>query len=263
VQQDGDALKAVILAGGYGTRLLEETELRPKPLVEVGGRPILWHILKIYASHGINDFVVCLGYKGHLVKEYFADYALRHADVTFDLARGSMEVHGAVVEPWRVTLVDTGLDTLTGGRLRRVRAHVRDDEAFCMTYGDGVGDVDVAASIAFHRAQGAVATVTVVPPPGRYGIVALDGDRVRSFREKQTSDDAWINGGFFVLSPRVFDYLPEEDVMWEHEPLERLAADGQLAAYRHPGHWQCMDTLRDKRALEAAWNSGAAPWKVW
>jgi glucose-1-phosphate cytidylyltransferase len=256
-------VKAVILAGGYGTRLLEETELRPKPLVEIGGRPILWHIMKIYAAHGVSDFVICLGYKGHLIKEYFVNYALRHADVTFDLARGTMDVHSAVVEPWRVTLIDTGVETLTGGRLRRALPYVAGDEAFCMTYGDGVGDVDVGRAIAFHRAQGAAVTMTVVPPPGRYGIVTIEGERVRAFREKPASDDAWINGGFFVLSPRVFDYLPEEDVMWEHAPLERLAAEGQLAAYRHPGFWQCMDTLRDKRSLEAAWAAGAAPWKMW
>jgi glucose-1-phosphate cytidylyltransferase len=256
-------VKAVILAGGYGSRLLEETELRPKPMVEVGGRPLLWHILKIYAAHGVREFVVCLGYKGQLIKEYFASYALRHADVTFDLGRGSMEIHDAEVEPWRVTLVDTGLDTLTGGRLARVRRHLVGEEAFCMTYGDGVGDVDVRASIDFHRREGAIATMTVVAPPGRYGIVSVDGTRVASFREKAVAADAAINGGFFVLSPRVFDYLPSHDVMWEEAPLERLAADGQLAAYHHRGYWQCMDTLRDKRALEAAWASGEAPWKVW
>ena len=255
-------MKAVILAGGAGTRLAEETGVRPKPMIEIGGKPILWHIMKIYSSHGINDFVVCLGYRGYLIKEYFANYFLHLSDVTFDLANNRMQVHQQYAEPWRVTLVDTGEATQTGGRLRRVRAHVEHEEAFCFTYGDGVGNVDLTGAIDFHRRQGVAATVTAVAPPGRFGALAVSGERVTAFREK-ADGDGWINGGFFVLAPSVIDLIDGDTCMWEGAPLERLAADGQLAVWRHRGFWQGMDTLRERKALEALWASGAAPWKTW
>jgi glucose-1-phosphate cytidylyltransferase len=256
-------VKAVILAGGLGTRLSEETGLKPKPMVEVGGKPLLWHIMKIYSCHGITDFVVCLGYRGYVVKEYFANYSLHMSDVTFDLARNQMTVHQSFSEPWRVTLVDTGALTLTGGRLKRVRDHL-DDETFLMTYGDGVADIDVAASIAFHRAHGRVATLTATQPPGRFGrLVFGDQDAVVEFEEKPEGDGAWINGGFFVLEPTVLDYIEGDETSWESHALPRLAAEGRLGAYRHHGFWQPMDTLRDRQRLEELWAADRAPWKVW
>jgi glucose-1-phosphate cytidylyltransferase len=255
-------MKAVILAGGFGTRISEESHLRPKPMIEIGDKPILWHILKLYGAHGIRDFVICLGYKGYLIKEYFANYLLHSSDVTVDLVGNRVELHQNGAEPWRVTLIDTGHDTMTGGRLLRVRRHV-EDEDFCFTYGDGVSDVDVTALIAFHRRVGADATLTAVQPAGRFGALALEGDRVRTFEEKPAGDRSWVNAGFFVLSPAVFDHLEGDDTVWEKGPLERLARDGRLAAYRHGGFWQPMDTLRDKNLLEELWASGRAPWKVW
>ncbi|WP_188261092.1 glucose-1-phosphate cytidylyltransferase [Azospirillum tabaci] len=258
-------MKAVILAGGYGTRMSEETTVRPKPLVEVGDRPILWHIMKIYSSHGINDFIVCLGYKGYLIKEYFVNYLLHTSDVTVDVANRRVELRHNAAESWRVTLVDTGIDTLTGGRIRRIRPHVEEegDGTFCLTYGDGVADIDIAASVQFHKAHGRLATVAAVRPPARFGAMALEGDSVLRFEEKPPGDRAWINGGFFVLNSRAIDYIDGDDVWWEREPLERLAADDELRAFRHEGFWQPMDTLRDRNALEAQWKSGKAPWKVW
>jgi glucose-1-phosphate cytidylyltransferase len=253
-------MKAVILAGGVGSRISEETVVRPKPMIEIGGKPILWHIMGTYAAHGITDFVVCLGYKGYVIKEYFANYYLHTSDVSFDLAANTMEVHRSTTEPWRVTLIDTGDDTQTGGRLRRALAHV-DDEDFCFTYGDGLSDVDVSAVVRFHREQGVTATVTAVQPPGRFGAIEMaDEDRVAAFQEKPRGDGAWINGGFFVLSPGVEAYLDGDDTVWEDEPLARLAADGELASYRHDGFWQPMDTLRDKQHLQALWDAGRAPW---
>jgi len=256
-------MKAVILAGGLGTRISEETHLKPKPMVEIGGRPILWHILKIYSSHGVNDFVICCGYKGYLIKEYFANYFLHMSDVTFDMQHNRMEVHQRKAEPWRVTLVDTGEDTLTGGRLGRVADYVRDEEAFCFTYGDGVADIDIAAEIAFHRRHGKWATVAAVQPPGRYGALQLDGERVVGFAEKPRGDGGLINGGFFVLSPRCLDLIEGDRTSWEGEPLTRLADMGQLMAFEHDGFWQPMDTLREKNLLESLWQSGRAPWKGW
>lgn len=256
-------MKAVILAGGLGTRIGEETHLRPKPMIEIGGRPILWHILKIYSAHGINDFIICCGYKGYVIKEYFANYFLHMSDVTFDMAANKMEVHRQQAEPWRVTLVDTGEDTMTGGRLRRVGDYLRGDEAFCFTYGDGVADVDISASIAFHRAHGKLATVTAVQPPGRYGALQIDGTRITGFSEKPRGDGGLINGGFFVLSPKCLDRIAEDGTSWEHEPLGGLASDGELMAYEHQGFWQPMDTLREKNLLEDLWQSGKAPWKKW
>jgi len=256
-------VKAVILAGGLGSRLSEETELKPKPMVTIGGRPILWHIMKIYSRHGITDFVICLGYKGHAIKEYFASYYLQTADVTFDLARNQMEVHRTETDPWRVTLVETGEATQTGGRLKRVARYL-DDEPFCLTYGDGVADIDITASIAFHRRHGGLATVTAVAPLGRFGVLQLDpNDKVATFHEKPKVDGDWINGGFFVLDPRALATIDGDDTVWEKEPLERLSRAGQLHAYRHDGFWHPMDTLRDRRALEALWADGTAPWKVW
>jgi glucose-1-phosphate cytidylyltransferase len=257
-------MRAVILAGGLGTRLSEETSIRPKPLVEVGGLPILWHIMKIYHHHGIDDFVVCAGYKGHQIAEFFATYRFRQGTVSFDFAKDTVECPGEPVEPWRVTVVDTGADSMTGGRLRRVRDLVG-DETFCFTYGDGVADVDVGALIAFHRAQGRQATMTVVQPPGRFGAVSLAEDQtdVDSFMEKPQGDGSWVNGGFFVLEPHVIDRIEDDTTVWEQEPLRGLARDGQLSAYRHAGFWQPMDTLRDKGELERRWNEGDAPWKVW
>jgi glucose-1-phosphate cytidylyltransferase len=256
-------MKAVILAGGLGSRLSEETVLKPKPMVEVGGMPLLWHIMKIYSHHGINDFVICLGYKGYVIKQFFADYYLHVSDLTFDLRSNSKEVHENASEPWRVTLVDTGMHSMTGGRLRRVRKYVG-DQTFCMTYGDGVGDIDVRELVRFHRAHGKAATLTATQPPGRFGRLTIHPDtRVGSFEEKPTGDGAYVNGGFFVLEPKVFDLLRGDDTIWEREPLERLAQEGELFAYKHRGFWQPMDHLRDKRYLEELWESGRAPWKTW
>jgi glucose-1-phosphate cytidylyltransferase len=254
-------MKAVILAGGLGTRISEETEVRPKPMIEIGGKPLLWHIMKIYAAHGITEFVVCLGYLGYVIKEYFANYHLHVSDVTFDLQENSMEVHQTDVEPWKVTLVDTGEATETGGRLKRVLGYVDGD--FCFTYGDGVADLDISALIEAHRAGGRLATITAVQPPGRFGALELDGQSVTGFTEKPLGDGGWINGGFFVLSPEVDRYLEGDRSIWEREPLERLAADGQLDAYKHTGFWQAVDTLRDKRHLQELWDSGSPPWKSW
>ena len=256
-------MKAVILAGGLGTRLSEETATRPKPMVEVGGKPILWHILKMYAQHGVNDFVICCGYKGYVIKEYFANYFLHMSDVTFDMRINQMEVHQKRAEPWKVTLVDTGDDSMTGGRLLRVAKFVRDDDAFCFTYGDGVGDIDIAATIAFHRSHGKLATLTATYPPGRFGALDIRERRVLSFKEKPQGDGALINGGFFVLSPRVLDYLSGDSDIWEQGALASLAAEGELMAYQHEGFWQPMDTLRDKQLPEELWTSGKAPWKSW
>jgi glucose-1-phosphate cytidylyltransferase len=255
-------MKAVILAGGLGTRIIEESHLKPKPMIEIGGKPVLWHIMKIYSRYGINDFIICLGYRGYVVKEYFANYFLHMSDVTFDMAQNRMEVHQNSAEPWRVTLVDTGPDTMTGGRLRRVRDHL-DDEAFCFTYGDGVADIDIEAQLAFHRGHGKLATVTAIQPPGRYGALEIDAGRVLSFQEKPAGDGAWINGGFFVLEPGVIDCIEGDQTSWEATPLVQLAAQGQLMSYQHRGFWQPMDTLRDKNHLEDLWAAGRAPWKVW
>lgn len=255
-------MKAVILAGGLGTRISEETVVRPKPMVEIGGKPILWHIMKIYSAHGINDFVICLGYKGYFIKEYFANYFLHMSDVTFDMKHNKMEVHQNNAEPWRVTMIDTGEQTMTGGRIKRIRDYV-DGEDFCCTYGDGVGNVDITRLIAHHKAQAAWATLTATQPPGRFGALNIEEARVKSFQEKPDGDGAWINGGFFVLSPRVFDLIEGDHSIWEREPLERLAAMGQLSVYKHPGFWQPMDTLRDKMYLEELWTGDKAPWKVW
>jgi len=256
-------MKAVILAGGLGTRISEESHLRPKPMVEIGGMPILWHVMKIYAHHGISDFVVCLGYKGYVIKEYFSNYFLHSSDVTIDARTNRTTFHTTKAEPWRVTLVDTGEKTQTGGRLKRVARYLDPGEPFCFTYGDGVADIDIGASIAFHRSHGRKATLTAVVPPGRYGAVSLDGDRVERFVEKPPGDQSFINGGFFVLDPSVVDFIAGDDTAWESEPLEALAARGELMAYRHKGFWQPMDTLRDKNLLEEHWASGRAPWKTW
>ena len=255
-------MKAVILAGGLGTRISEETHLKPKPMIEIGGKPILWHIMKIYSAQGIDDFVICCGYKGYLIKEYFANYFLHTSDVTFDVAKNTMQVHQASAEPWRVTLVDTGEATQTGGRLRRVKQYVADED-FCFTYGDGLADVDLRALIAFHSSQKGLATVTSVRPPGRFGALDIAKGKITGFREKPQGDGASINGGFFVLSPRAIDYIDGDDTKWELEPLERLAAESQLSAYQHDGFWQPMDTLRDKVVLDELWASGKAPWKLW
>ncbi|MDH2053190.1 glucose-1-phosphate cytidylyltransferase [Achromobacter marplatensis] len=256
-------MKAVILAGGLGTRISEETHVKPKPMVEIGGRPILWHIMKMYSAHGVNDFVICCGYKGYVIKEYFANYFLHMSDVTFDMANNQMEVHQRHAEPWRVTLVDTGDDTMTGGRLKRVASYVKDEEAFCFTYGDGVADVDISALIAFHWQHGKMATVTAVQPPGRYGALKMEDDLVAGFTEKPRGDGGLINGGFFVLSPRVLPLIEADHISWEMEPLESLARGGDLMAYKHMGFWQPMDTLREKRMLESLWEMNKAPWKMW
>jgi glucose-1-phosphate cytidylyltransferase len=256
-------LKAVILAGGLGTRISEETHLKPKPMIEIGGKPILWHILKTYSAHGVNEFVVCCGYKGYVIKEYFANYFLHMSDVTFDMANNQMQVHERHAEPWKVTLVDTGEETMTAGRLRRVARYVEGDEAFCFTYGDGVADVDITRQIAFHREHGKLATVTAVQPPGRYGALTLNGASVVGFTEKPRGDGALINGGFFVLSPRCIGLIDGDATAWEGEPLARLAHTGELMAFEHHGFWQPMDTLREKNLLEDLWSSGKAPWKVW
>lgn len=256
-------MKAVILAGGLGTRISEETHLKPKPMIEIGGKPILWHIMKTYSSHGVNDFVICCGYKGYIIKEYFANYFLHMSDVTFDMTSNQMEVHHKHAEPWRVTLVDTGNETLTGGRLKRVANYLKGEESFCFTYGDGVADVDITAQILFHRQHGKLATVTAVQPPGRYGALLCEGNAIRGFQEKPPGDGAWINGGFFVLDPKVIDYIAGDQSSWEGEPLSRLAAEDQLMAFEHRGFWQPMDTLRDKNHLEELWQNGQAPWKCW
>lgn len=256
-------MKAVILAGGLGTRISEETAIKPKPMVEIGGKPILWHIMKIYSAHGVHDFVICCGYKGYVIKEYFANYFLHMSDVTFDMNHNQMHVHHRKAEPWRVTLVDTGEETMTGGRLRYVADHVKGDEAFCLTYGDGVADVDVGGLIAFHRSHGRQATVTAVQPPGRYGALNMEGDAVAGFLEKPRGDGGWINGGFFVLAPSCIDRVADDTTVWEAGPLMSLAEDGELMAFKHDGFWQPMDTLRDKNHLEDLWKSGQAPWKLW
>jgi glucose-1-phosphate cytidylyltransferase len=255
-------MKVVILAGGLGTRISEESHLKPKPMIEIGGKPIIWHIMKIYSKYGINDFVVCLGYKGYVMKEYFANYFLHQSDVTFDIASNEMHVHKNSAEPWRVTLVDTGEATMTGGRLKRVKRYV-ENEDFCFTYGDGVSDVDIASLVSFHKSGNRIATLTAVQPPGRFGALNIDESRVTSFEEKPQGDGGWINGGFFVLSPKALDYIDDDDSIWERDPLERLASEKQLGAYFHKGFWQPMDTLRDKNLLEDLWASGKAPWKSW
>lgn len=256
-------MKAVILAGGLGTRLSEETSVRPKPMVEIGGKPILWHIMKMYSAHGINDFVICCGYKGYVIKEYFANYFLHMSDVTFNMRENTMKVHDRRAEPWNVTLVDTGDNSMTGGRLRRVTEYIDNEEFFCFTYGDGVGDIDISATIAFHKEHGKAATLTATCPPGRFGALDIQCGRVLNFKEKPKGDGALINGGFFVLSPSVLDYVSDDSTVWEQEPLMRLAAAGQLMAYEHSGFWQPMDTLRDKILLEELWGSDKAPWKCW
>lgn len=256
-------MKVVILAGGLGSRIAEESDVRPKPMVEIGGMPILWHIMKIYAAHGLKDFVICLGYKGYMVKEYFANYVLHRSDVTVDLAKNQITYHATQAEDWRVTLVDTGADTMTGGRVKRVGAYLDSDEPFCMTYGDGLCDVNISDLIAFHKAQGREATVTVVRPSGRFGATRLEGTRVCEFAEKPAGEGDFINGGFFVLDPSVLDRIESDDTVWERTPLEGLTRDGQLSAFQHDGFWQPMDTLREKRMLEDLWVSGKAPWKTW
>lgn len=256
-------MKAVILAGGLGTRISEETSVRPKPMIEIGGMPILWHIMKNYSYHGINDFVVCCGYKGYVIKEYFANYFLHMSDITFDMQQNEMQVHQRYAEPWKVTLVNTGEETMTGGRLKRVANYVKNEAAFCLTYGDGVSNVNITELIEFHNNKQVKATLTAVIPPGRFGALDLKGDMVHSFMEKPKGDGAMINGGFFVLSPKVIDYIEDDSTIWERDPLERLAREGELAAFEHHGFWQPMDTLRDKVLLEDLWQSGSAPWKVW
>ena len=256
-------MKAVILAGGLGTRLSEETSTRPKPMVEIGGKPILWHIMKMYSAHGINDFIICCGYKGYVIKEYFANYFLHMSDVTFNMRDNTMQVHDTRAEAWSVTLVDTGDDSMTGGRLRRVAEYVKDEESFCFTYGDGVGDIDISASIAFHKQHGKAATLTATYPPGRFGALDIRQGQVLNFKEKPKGDGAMINGGFFVLNPEVLDYISDDSSVWEQEPLMNLAAENRLMAFEHQGFWQPMDTLRDKHHLEELWTSGKAPWKTW
>ena len=256
-------MKAIILAGGLGTRLSEETVLKPKPMVEIGGKPILWHIMKIYSHYGVNDFIICCGYKGYVIKEYFANYALHQSDVTFNLETNTIEVHQKRVEPWRVTLVDTGEDTMTGGRLKRVSSHIQNEEAFCFTYGDGVGNINIGNLIDFHFKHGKEATVTATFLPGRFGVMDIQQEQVKSFIEKPKEESSLINGGFFVLSPRVLQRIEGDQTFWEHEPLTGLAEEGQLMAYRHDGFWLPMDTLRDKNELQKMWESGKAPWKVW
>jgi glucose-1-phosphate cytidylyltransferase len=256
-------MKAVILAGGMGTRISEESHLRPKPMIEIGGKPILWHIMKIYSHHGISDFVICLGYRGYMIKEYFANYFLHNADVTVDASKNEIHYHTAKSEPWRVTLVDTGEQTMTGGRLKRVSSYLTPDEPFCFTYGDGLANIDIAGLVAFHKKHGKQATVTAVVPPGRYGALSIKGDQVQSFIEKPAGDDTVINGGFFVLQPSVIDHIESDATPWEAAPLQNLAAEKELMAFRHNGFWQPMDTLRDRLQLEQMWSSGKAPWKVW
>ena len=256
-------MKLVILAGGLGTRISEDTNTRPKPMIEVGGKPILWHIMKTYSHHGINDFIICCGYKGYVIKEYFANYFLHMSDITFDMSNNKMEVHQKNAEPWKVTLVDTGENTMTGGRLKRVHEYLKADEDFCFTYGDGVGDVNITETIKFHKQQNTLATLSAMQPPGRFGALGLSHHKVHGFQEKPQGDGGWINGGFFIMSPKVIDYIDGDDTVWEREPMERLAKEDQLSAYFHHGFWQPMDTLRDKVHLEELWQSGNAPWKVW
>jgi glucose-1-phosphate cytidylyltransferase len=256
-------MKAIILAGGLGTRLSEETATRPKPMVEIGGKPILWHILKMYSAHGINDFIICCGYKGYVIKEYFANYFLHMSDITFNMNENKMHVHNQRAEPWNVTLVDTGDNSMTGGRLKRVQEHIKNEDAFCFTYGDGVSDIDISETIAFHKKHGKMATLSATYPPGRFGALDIENGRVKSFKEKPKGDGAMINGGFFVLSPQVIDLIDNDQTVWEQYPLMKLAEDGQLMAYKHDGFWQPMDTLRDKVYLEELWSSNAAPWKTW
>ena len=256
-------MKAVILAGGLGTRFAEETSLRPKPMIEIGGRPILWHIMKIYATHGVTEFIICCGYKGYVIKEYFANYFLHMSDVTFDMKANEMIVHEKRAEPWKVTLIDTGDDSMTGGRLKRVAEYVKDEEFFFFTYGDGVADIDITKSIEFHRSHGKAATLTATYPPGRFGALQIVGGQITEFLEKPQGDGGMINGGYFVLSPKVLDYLKDDSTTWEQEPLRTLATDGELMAYEHHGFWQPMDTLRDKQHLESLWQSGKAPWRIW
>ena len=256
-------MKAVILAGGLGTRISEETHLKPKPMIEIGGMPILWHLMKVYSAYGVNDFIICCGYKGYLIKEYFANYFLHMSDVTFDMSNNKMEVHQKNAEPWSVTLVDTGEETLTGGRLKRVSDYLKGEEIFCFTYGDGLADLNISALVDYHRNHGKLATVTAVQPPGRYGSLDIDGQAVRGFIEKPKGDGGWINGGFFVLSPKCLDYIAGDHISWEIEPLSKIARDGQMMAYEHLGFWQPMDTLREKNLLEDLWRSGKAPWKSW
>jgi len=260
---NGEAMRVVILAGGLGTRLSEETDTRPKPMIEIGGKPILWHIMKIYAHYGFNEFIVCLGYKGYAIKEYFSNYFLHQSNVTIDLKNNSMEIHDSKVEPWKITLVDTGLNTQTGGRIKRVQKYI-EDETFMLTYGDGVADIDIKKLVEFHKSHGKLATITAVQPSGRFGALDLDSnDNVLDFKEKPKGDKAWINGGFFVLETEIFDYIKGDETYWEREPLENLARDGELVAFKHIGFWQPMDTLRDKKQLEEFWISGKPPWKIW
>ena len=256
-------MKAVILAGGLGSRIAEETSLKPKPMIEIGGKPILWHIMKIYSHHGINDFIICCGYKGYVIKEYFSNYFLHMSDVTFDMSANTLEVHNRKAEPWRVTLVDTGEETMTGGRIKRISKYIENEDAFCMTYGDGVGDVNITELIAFHKSKGTLATLTATLPPGRFGALQVEDGKVLSVKEKPQGDGASINGGYFVLSPSVVELIPDDQTIWERGPLEALAEKGQLASYAHTGFWQPMDTLREKNYLEELWQSGKAPWKVW
>jgi len=256
-------LKAVILAGGLGTRISEETHLKPKPMIEIGGKPILWHLMKIYSSHGINDFIICCGFKGYVIKEYFANYFLHMSDVTFDMSNNKMKVHHQNAEPWTVTLIDTGEETQTGGRLKRVSSYLINEKAFCFTYGDGLANVDITKLIKFHESHGKLATVTAVQPPGRYGALNRDSDLVTGFVEKPKGDGGWINGGFFVLSPKCIDYIDSDDIAWEQKPLKDIAIKGELMAYEHKDFWQPMDTLREKNLLEELWESGKAPWKIW
>jgi glucose-1-phosphate cytidylyltransferase len=256
-------MKAVILAGGLGTRFAEETDVKPKPMIEIGGMPIIWHVMKIYSTHGISEFVICLGYKGYVIKEYFSNYFLHMSNVTLDMKHNKMEIHNAAAEPWRVTLIDTGEKTMIGGRIKRILPYLGDDKEFCLTYGDGVGDVDVSAGIELHRREGRLATVTATQPPGRFGAIDYTGNRVTRFQEKPIGDGGWINGGFFVLSPKVGAYIKDDATIWEQEPMRKLAAEGELSVYFHHGFWQPMDTLRDKRNLEDLWASGKAPWKTW
>ena len=255
-------MKSVILAGGLGTRISEETHLKPKPMIEIGGMPMLWHIMKTYSAHGINDFVICCGYKGYIIKEYFANYFLHRSDVTIDLKNNKMDVHHKFAEPWTITLVDTGVETMTGGRLKKVKEYVEQD-TFCFTYGDGLSNIDIKKLIEFHKTKSKISTVTAVQPPGRFGMLEIKNDEIQKFVEKPAGDGVWINGGFFVLEPNVFDYINNENTIWEREPLEQLAKENQLSAYKHFDFWQPLDTLRDKNILDELWNSGNAPWKVW
>jgi len=256
-------LKVVILAGGLGSRISEETDFVPKPMINIGNRPILWHIMKLYSAHGINDFIICCGYKGYLIKEYFSNYFLHMSDVTFDMKKNQMHVHNERAEPWTVTLIDTGENTMTGGRIKRIEEYVKDEEAFCLTYGDGVGDINISELIAFHKKNKTLATLTAVAQPGRFGAIKISNDKVQVFKEKPKSDDSRINGGFFVLSPKVIDLIEDDSTFWEHEPMETLAKKSEMSAYKHDGFWHPMDTLRDKNYLEDLWSKGNAPWLIW